>query len=61
MIQKGAVKAIEPNQLAGAILRIDHKPPLNLFFLSQKTLPVKVTAISHSLFEMNILTFIRNL
>lgn len=40
--QNGIIKAIEPNQTAGAILRIDHKPPLNLIFWSQKTLPVKV-------------------
>lgn len=42
-MQNGTIKSIEPNQSAGAILRIDHKPPLNLFFLSQKTLPVKVS------------------
>lgn len=43
IVQNGTIKAIEPNQTAGAILRIDHKPPVNLFHFSQKTLPVKVT------------------
>lgn len=44
IIQNGSIKAIEPNQSAGAILRVDHKPPLNLLFASKKTLPVKVIA-----------------
>ncbi|XP_055315042.1 uncharacterized protein LOC129575432 [Sitodiplosis mosellana] len=43
--QKGKIKAIEPNQQAGALLRIDHKPPLNLFHFSQKTLPVKIFGV----------------
>lgn len=42
IIQNGTIKSVEPNQVAGAILRIDHKPPINLFFASKKTLPVKV-------------------
>lgn len=40
--QNGTIKAIEPNQSAGAILQIDHRPPLNVFVFSKKTLPVKV-------------------
>lgn len=48
--QFGKIKAIEPNLKAGAVLQIDHKPPLNLFFASQKTLPVKV---STDLFQLH--------
>lgn len=42
VVQNGVIKSIEPNQAAGAILRVDHKPPINLLFASKKTLPVKV-------------------
>lgn len=42
IIQQGTVKAIEPNLVSGPILRVDHKPPINLFFASDRTVPVKV-------------------
>lgn len=45
IVQFGKIKAIEPNMVAGALLRIDHKPPLNLLFASQKTLPVKIFGV----------------
>ncbi|XP_031617709.1 uncharacterized protein LOC116337366 [Contarinia nasturtii] len=45
IIQNGIIKAIEPNQQAGAILRIEHKPPLNLLPFSHKTLPVKIFGV----------------
>lgn len=44
IVQNGTVRSVEPNQVAGAILRVDHKPPVNLLFASKKTLPVKVNA-----------------
>lgn len=39
--QSGTVKLIEPSE-AGSLLRVDHLPPINVFFASKKTLPVKV-------------------
>ncbi|CAO1430257.1 unnamed protein product [Diamesa hyperborea] len=44
MIQPGTVSKIEPT-LLGPLLHVNHKPPVNLFFFSKKTLPVKISGI----------------
>lgn len=43
--QYGRVRKIEPSIQAGPLLVVRHQPPLNLFFWSSKTLPVKVAGI----------------
>uniref|UniRef100_A0A1L8DCZ4 TNase-like domain-containing protein n=1 Tax=Nyssomyia neivai TaxID=330878 RepID=A0A1L8DCZ4_9DIPT len=43
--QYGAVSSVEPSQ-AGPVLRINHKPPINIFFGNKETLPVKIAGVS---------------
>lgn len=43
--QYGRVRKIEPSIVSGPLLVVRHQPPLNLFFWSSKTLPVKVAGI----------------
>lgn len=43
--QYGRVRKIEPSIQSGPLLVVRHQPPLNLFFWSKKTLPVKVAGI----------------
>lgn len=43
--QHGRVRKIEPSIQSGPLLVVRHKPPLNLFFWSSKSLPVKVAGI----------------
>ena len=43
LFQNGTIAGVESSPTAGPLLRVNHKPPLNIFFLSKKTLPVKVT------------------
>lgn len=43
--QRGQVRKIEPSIQSGPLLIVKHKPPLNIFFWSGKTLPVKVAGI----------------
>ncbi|GAB0088797.1 hypothetical protein DMENIID0001_032610 [Sergentomyia squamirostris] len=44
--QYGRVESIEPSQTAGPLLRINHKPPINIFFGIKETLPVKISGVS---------------
>ncbi|XP_053697101.1 protein C3orf33 homolog [Sabethes cyaneus] len=43
--QYGRVQKIEPTIQSGPLLIVKHRPPLNLFFWSSKTLPVRVAGI----------------
>lgn len=43
--QYGRVRKIEPSIQTGPLLIVRHQPPLNIFFWSSKTLPVKVAGI----------------
>lgn len=43
--QYGRVRKIEPSIQSGPLLIVRHQPPLNIFFWSNKTLPVKVAGI----------------
>lgn len=43
--QVGSVSSVEPSQ-TGPLLRIKHRPPLNIFFASKKTLPVKIYGVN---------------
>lgn len=43
--QYGRVHKIEPSIQFGPLLIVRHQPPLNIFFWSSKTLPVKVAGI----------------
>jgi len=45
VLQRGTVSSIEPSQKSGPLLRINHSPPLNIFFASKKRLPVKVAGV----------------
>ncbi|XP_055683634.1 uncharacterized protein LOC129790233 [Lutzomyia longipalpis] len=44
--QYGTVSSVEPSQTAGPLLRINHKPPINIFFGNKETLPVKIAGVS---------------
>lgn len=43
--QYGRVTKIEPSIQSGPLLVIKHRPPLNIFFWSSKTLPVKIAGV----------------
>ncbi|XP_062564194.1 protein C3orf33 homolog [Armigeres subalbatus] len=43
--QYGRVTKIEPSIQSGPLLVVNHRPPLNIFFWSSKTLPVKVAGV----------------
>lgn len=43
--QYGRVRKIEPSIQSGPLLIVKHRPPLNVFFWSNKTLPVKVAGV----------------
>ncbi|XP_055635753.1 protein C3orf33 homolog [Toxorhynchites rutilus septentrionalis] len=43
--QYGRVQKIEPSLQSGPLLMVKHRPPLNLIFWSDKTIPVKVAGI----------------
>lgn len=43
--QYGRVRKVEPSIQSGPLLIVRHQPPLNIFFWSSKTLPVKVAGI----------------
>ncbi|XP_059618231.1 uncharacterized protein LOC132262814 [Phlebotomus argentipes] len=44
--QFGRVESVEPSQTAGPLLRINHKPPINIFFGNRDTLPVKLAGVT---------------
>lgn len=52
LMQPGTVSKIEPT-LSGPLLHVNHKPPVNLFFFSKKTLPIKVN-IEHHYLKINL-------
>ncbi|XP_063708389.1 protein C3orf33 [Culicoides brevitarsis] len=43
--QNGKVVRLEPSLTEGPLLRVSHKPLVNIFFASKKTLPVKIAGI----------------
>lgn len=43
--QYGRVAKIEPSIQSGPLLIVKHRPPLNIFFWSNKTLPIKVAGV----------------
>uniref|UniRef100_A0A1B0DMQ5 TNase-like domain-containing protein n=1 Tax=Phlebotomus papatasi TaxID=29031 RepID=A0A1B0DMQ5_PHLPP len=44
--QFGRVESVEPSQTAGPLLRINHKPLINIFLGSKETLPVKIAGVT---------------
>lgn len=46
IVQRGFVSKIQPTENTGPILMVDHKPPVNSPFRSDKSLPIKISGIN---------------